>query len=70
YWDPEQWPLAREALRQAGRRDLIGGGAQCLVPADTAARAAAPAGSLPGRHARRPLRARKPTPRPPERNAR
>ena len=70
YWDPEQWPLAREALRQAGRRDLIGAGAHCLVPADTAARAAAPPGSLPGRPARRPLRARKPTPRPPERNAR
>ncbi len=24
YWDPEHWPLAREALEQAGRRDLIG----------------------------------------------
>jgi radical SAM superfamily enzyme YgiQ (UPF0313 family) len=24
YWDPEQWPLAREALALAGRTDLIG----------------------------------------------
>jgi len=24
YWDPEQWPLAREALSLAGRADLIG----------------------------------------------
>jgi uncharacterized radical SAM protein YgiQ len=34
YWDPEQWPLAREALRQAGRRDLIGSGPHCLIPGD------------------------------------
>jgi uncharacterized radical SAM protein YgiQ len=32
YWDPQHWPLAREALRQAGRRDLIGSGPNCLVP--------------------------------------
>jgi uncharacterized radical SAM protein YgiQ len=32
YWDPEQWPLAREALAQAQRRDLIGQGPDCLVP--------------------------------------
>jgi uncharacterized radical SAM protein YgiQ len=32
YWDPQHWPLAREALRQAGRRDLIGSGPDCLVP--------------------------------------
>jgi uncharacterized radical SAM protein YgiQ len=24
YWDPQHWPLAREALLKAGRRDLIG----------------------------------------------
>ena len=35
YWNPEQWPLAREALTKAGRTDLIGRGAQCLVPAQT-----------------------------------
>ena len=32
YWDPQHWPLAREALRQVGRRDLIGSGPGCLVP--------------------------------------
>jgi radical SAM superfamily enzyme YgiQ (UPF0313 family) len=32
YWSPDQWPLAREALREAGRADLIGHGPQALVP--------------------------------------
>jgi uncharacterized radical SAM protein YgiQ len=32
YWSPEQWPLAREALREAGRPDLIGTGPSALVP--------------------------------------
>ena len=32
YWDKEHWPLAREALKKAGRPDLIGKGAHCLVP--------------------------------------
>lgn len=32
WWDQEQWPLAREALRSAGRADLIGRGPRCLVP--------------------------------------
>lgn len=32
YWDPEQQPLAREALIAAGRSDLIGRGPQFLVP--------------------------------------
>jgi uncharacterized radical SAM protein YgiQ len=32
YWDREHWPLAREALREAGRTDLIGHGGECLVP--------------------------------------
>jgi uncharacterized radical SAM protein YgiQ len=36
YWDPQHWPLAREALRKAGRADLIGKGAHCLVPPDYA----------------------------------
>jgi len=35
WWDPEQHPLAREALRKAGRRDLVGHGARCLVPPET-----------------------------------
>jgi uncharacterized radical SAM protein YgiQ len=32
WWDERQWPLAREALRHAGRADLIGAGPRCLVP--------------------------------------
>jgi uncharacterized radical SAM protein YgiQ len=32
YWSPDQWPLAREALREAGRPDLIGTGPDALVP--------------------------------------
>jgi uncharacterized radical SAM protein YgiQ len=32
YWDRAEWPLAREALREAGRADLIGHGKDCLVP--------------------------------------
>jgi radical SAM superfamily enzyme YgiQ (UPF0313 family) len=32
YWDEAQWPLAREALRRAGREDLIGNRPGCLVP--------------------------------------
>jgi uncharacterized radical SAM protein YgiQ len=32
YWSREEWPLVREALRRAGRGDLIGYGADCLVP--------------------------------------
>ncbi len=34
YWDEAQHPLAREALRKAGRGDLIGSGPRCLVPAE------------------------------------
>jgi uncharacterized radical SAM protein YgiQ len=32
YWDEQHWPLAREALRAAGRHDLIGRAQHCLVP--------------------------------------
>ncbi len=32
WWDPRHWPLAREALKAAGRTDLIGRGSHCLVP--------------------------------------
>ncbi len=32
YWDPEHHELAREALVEAGRRDLIGSGPRALVP--------------------------------------
>jgi uncharacterized radical SAM protein YgiQ len=34
YWDPQHWPLAREALKKAGRADLIGRAPRCLVPPD------------------------------------
>ncbi|MFO0664671.1 MAG: YgiQ family radical SAM protein [Polyangiaceae bacterium] len=36
YWDEQHWPLAREALRAAGRADLIGRGPSCLVPPEGA----------------------------------
>jgi uncharacterized radical SAM protein YgiQ len=42
YWSPEQWPLAREALREAGRADLIGHGSEALVPPERVATAAGP----------------------------
>jgi hypothetical protein len=32
WWDAQHQPLAREALRKAGRSDLIGRGPQHLVP--------------------------------------
>lgn len=32
YWMPDNAPLVREALREAGREDLIGPGAHALVP--------------------------------------
>jgi uncharacterized radical SAM protein YgiQ len=46
YWDPQHWPLAREALVAAGRRDLITHGPHGLVPPEGAAdrRAAAASG--------------------------
>ncbi len=35
WWDREQWPLAREALRRAGRKDLIGRSEKSLIPPAT-----------------------------------
>jgi uncharacterized radical SAM protein YgiQ len=35
YRNPKNRPLVREALRRAGREDLIGTGPQCLVPPDS-----------------------------------
>ena len=32
YQDPDIWPLLRKALKQIGRRDLIGNGTKHLVP--------------------------------------
>jgi uncharacterized radical SAM protein YgiQ len=57
WWDPEQQPLAREALRKAGRADLIGHGERCLVPPDRFAApgrrpALAAGGNLPRRERR------------------
>ena len=37
YFKPENHALIRQALIQAGRRDLIGSGPHCLVPADPTA---------------------------------
>jgi uncharacterized radical SAM protein YgiQ len=39
YWDPAQHQLAREALRKAGRSDLIGHRPSCLVPPESPVRA-------------------------------
>ncbi len=38
YWDEEQQELTREALRRAGRPDLVGNGPRALVPPTTGAR--------------------------------
>lgn len=43
YWDEEHWPLAREALRLAGRADLIGRGPRALVPPEPGAAPRPPA---------------------------
>jgi hypothetical protein len=34
FFKPSNWFEVREALMQAGRQDLIGGGCDCLIPAD------------------------------------
>jgi uncharacterized radical SAM protein YgiQ len=54
YWDEQHWPLAREALRKAGRSDLIGKGAHCLIPPEWADRAPGP--GAPASATRRPHR--------------
>jgi uncharacterized radical SAM protein YgiQ len=60
YWDPEHWPLAREALKKAGRTDLIGRAPSCLVPPEygitaprTPVRTAARSGDRPSFGARK-----------------
>ncbi len=35
YHDPAGWPMIREALRNMGKANLIGGGPNCLVPDET-----------------------------------
>jgi uncharacterized radical SAM protein YgiQ len=54
YWDAQHWPLAREALRKAGRTDLIGKGAHCLVPPDYAGDGHGMRPSTPGPRGYRP----------------
>ena len=50
WWDAEQHALAREALVNAGRRDLIGLAASCLIPPDRSGRyRSAPRGEGPAR---------------------
>jgi len=44
YWDPAQHVLAREALRKAGRADLIGHRHGCLVPPESPVRSGATRG--------------------------
>ena len=50
WWDEASWPLAREALVKAGRRDLIGRGPRCLVPPEygLTAPAISPSSRTPG----------------------
>jgi uncharacterized radical SAM protein YgiQ len=45
WWDEAHWPLAREALRKAGRGDLIGRAPGCLVPPEHGARVPVSTGS-------------------------
>ena len=46
YWDEQHWPLAREALKKAGRTDLIGRAPHCLVPPEYGATAPRATGSF------------------------
>jgi uncharacterized radical SAM protein YgiQ len=67
WWDETQWPLAREALKKANRRDLIGRGPDCLVPPEWEDRKAGSLLSSRPQGARRPQRpererARRPRP--------
>ena len=58
WWDEQHWPLAREALKKAGRGDLIGRAPHCLVPPEYGASTPrAPMTHLPGARAPRPDRA-------------
>jgi hypothetical protein len=35
YHDPANWPMIREALEEMGKKHLIGGRRECLVPSPT-----------------------------------
>ncbi len=55
WWDPAHHALAREALRRAGRTDLIGRALKCLVPPEPSGAGPRPRGAPPerrGPHAR------------------
>ena len=56
YFDPKKRPLVIEALRAAGRQDLIGFGPECLVPPLPGSRppSAQNRGQGQGRSSRRP----------------
>src|SRR5690606_3229746 len=55
WWDRSKWPLAREALRKAGRADLIGRGPGALVPPEYGDQRPPPVGATAGRRrGRRP----------------
>ncbi len=60
WWDEQHWPLAREALKKAGRSDLIGRAAHCLVPPDYGTTAAPRASSAPSHRGTRPPARRAP----------
>jgi hypothetical protein len=34
YFEPENWFVVHKALVEASRKDLIGSGPQCLIPAN------------------------------------
>ncbi|MEO0601647.1 MAG: YgiQ family radical SAM protein [Myxococcota bacterium] len=54
YWNRDHWPLAREALKQAGREDLIGTGPEALIPPEPRRRDdRRPGGKSGGRRPRR-----------------
>jgi hypothetical protein len=54
YWDPAQHTLAREALRKAGRADLIGHRPGCLVPPEAPVRSGTTRGTDAGAKAGAP----------------
>ncbi len=58
WWDEAHHGLAREALRSAGRTDLIGHGPKCLVPPERAGAGAAGRAGGRERHAARGRRVR------------
>jgi hypothetical protein len=48
YFAPENWATVRDALRRAGREDLIGDGPDCLIPSRPPRRALSEARSAEG----------------------